>query len=70
MSLKFGVQPKVSSAFGARFFCLAAAQNAPPTGGQPAGGAFCAADKRKNWASKENKHIKIGWSVSNLTFGS
>ena len=35
----------------AQFFCLSEAQNAQPAGGQPAGGAFCAADKRKNRAS-------------------
>ena len=33
------------------------AQNAPLTGGQPAGGAFCAAGKQKNCASKVNKLI-------------
>ena len=41
--------------FDAQFFCLSAAQNAPPAGGQPAGGAFCDADKRKNCTSKVNK---------------
>ena len=41
--------------FSARFFCLSAAQNAPPAGGRPAGGAFCAADKQKKRAEKVNK---------------
>ena len=40
-------------------FCLSAAQNAPPAGEQPAGDAFCAADKQTNCASKENKHVQI-----------
>ena len=52
VSFKFAVQAKVSSfTFDAQFFCLSAAQNAPPAGGQPAGGAFCAADKQKNGTS-------------------
>ena len=41
------------------FLCtisLSAAQNAPPAGGQPAGGAFRAADKQRNCALKVNKH--------------
>ena len=41
----------------ARFFRSSATQNAPPAGGQPAGGAFCGADKQKNCASKVNKLI-------------
>ena len=41
--------------FDAHFFYLSAAQNVPLAGGQPAGGAFCAADKQKNCASKVNK---------------
>ena len=40
--------------FDEQFFCLSAAQNAPPAGGQPAGGAFCASDKQNNFASKVN----------------
>ena len=43
--------------FDARFFCLSAAQNAAPTGGKPGGDAFCAGDKKRNCASKVNKHI-------------
>jgi len=41
--------------FSADFFCLSAAQNAPPAGGRPDGGAFCAADKQKKCAEKVNK---------------
>ena len=32
-----------------------AAQNAPPAGERPAGGAFCTADKQKKHAEKVNK---------------
>ena len=45
--------------FYARFFCLSPAENAPPVGCPPAGGAFSATDKQKNRASKVNKHLKI-----------
>ena len=43
--------------FDAPVFCSSAAENAPPTGGQPAGGAFCVADKQKKRALKVKKHI-------------
>ena len=50
-------------AFDARFFCLSATQKAPPVGGQHAGGAFWAADKRKNRASKVNK-LTFGYTAN------
>jgi hypothetical protein len=41
--------------FSARFFCLSAAQNALPAGGNPAGSAPHAADKQEKSAEKVNK---------------
>jgi len=50
-------------AFDARFFCLSAAQNAPPVGCPLAGGTFCAAGNEKNGASKVNK-LTFGYKSS------
>ena len=53
--------------FSVHFFCLSAAQNAPPAGRPPAGGAFCAANKQKKCAEKGKKHIisqlKTHWEL-------
>ena len=45
--------------FDARFFRLSATQNSPPAGCPPAGGAFYAVDKPKNFASKVYKQSKF-----------
>ena len=42
----------------ARLFCLSAAQNERPAGGEPAGSAFCAAD-RKSCINSQNAHFRL-----------
>ena len=60
VSWKFSVQPKSGLfTFQAHFSSLSAAQNAPPAGCPPAGGAFYIADKQKNPLSKVNRYRQI-----------
>jgi len=44
-----------SFTFDAGFSCLYVGENAPPVGCRLAGGTFCAADKRRNCASKSKQ---------------
>ena len=56
--------------FDAKFFCLYAAQNATPAGGQPAGGAFCAANRRKLCIKSKQAHFGLNDKFQGNSTGS